>query len=165
MSARSLVFGLLVFMTAAGGAPSQREEHGSADVYAAPGVVLAWAVLRGASEAATSVVVRIATDPQVYPWVAIAGIDPFTKAEQTLQPAAQVTGTLDARIPRSRFADLPRTEFRFYDAAAAAQSAAPMLTVFYLGIPDTTPEFSDKARLDAYLADRIAHARAEKKSP
>jgi hypothetical protein len=152
-----------MFVTAAGGAP--REEHGSADVYAAPGVVLAWAVLRGASEASTSVVIRIAADPQVYPWVAVAGIDPFTKAERPLQQGAQMAGTLDVRIPRSRFADLPRTEFRFYDTAAAAQSAAPVLTVFYLGIPDTTPEFSDKAGLDAYLADRIAHARAEKKSP
>jgi hypothetical protein len=165
MSARSLAFGLLMLMTAASGAPSPREEHGSADVYAAPGVVLAWAVLRGASEAATSVVIRIATDPQVYPWVAVAGIDPFTKAEQPLRQAAPVTGTLDVQIPRSRFADLPRTELRFYDTAAAAQSAAPVLTVFYLGIPDTAPEFSDKTGLDAYLADRIVRAHAEKKSP
>jgi hypothetical protein len=27
-----------------------------------------------------------------------------------------------------------------------------MLTVYYLGVPDTTPEFSSRAALDAYLA-------------
>jgi hypothetical protein len=32
--------------------------------------------------------------------------------------------------------------------------------VFYLGVPDTTPEFANGASLDAYLADRIARLSA-----
>ena len=39
------------------------EVHGSADAYAAPGVALAWGVLRGADERATVVVVRIVWVP------------------------------------------------------------------------------------------------------
>jgi hypothetical protein len=34
-----------------------------------------------------------------------------------------------------------------------------VLTVFYLGVPDTTPEFADAAKLDAYLAERLERAR------
>src|SRR6185437_3934366 len=65
MSARSLVLALLVVVTTAAAAGSPKEAHGSADVYAAPGVALAWGTLRGPSEAATSVIIRIVADPKV----------------------------------------------------------------------------------------------------
>lgn len=166
MMAHGLVFALLVLVAATTDA-QPRDAHGSADVYAAPGVALAWGILRGPTEAATSVVIRIMTDQKTYPWLAVAGIDPFTKAEQPLQPATPISGTLDVQVPRQRFADFPRTEFRLYDTAAAAQSGTPSLTVFYLGIPDTTPEFADRAKLDAYLSDRIARSSNDmgKKAP
>ncbi len=69
----------------AAGAP--RELHGMADTFAAPGLALAWGVLRGANEATTTVVVRIATDPEKYGWMDVVGIDPFSKQEQSLRPA------------------------------------------------------------------------------
>ena len=167
MNARSLVVGIFVLAATASVAQSAREVHGSADVYSAPGVVLAWGVMRGANESRTTAVIRIAADPRVYPWLAVAGIDPFTKSEQPLQLATEVVGDIDVQIPRSRFADLPRTEVRFFDTASAAQSGMPKLMVFYLGIPDTTPEFADRTKLDAYLADRVARARIslDKRTP
>ena len=42
----------------ANAADAPRELHGMADAFAAPGIALAWGVVRGASEAATTVVVR-----------------------------------------------------------------------------------------------------------
>ena len=55
-----------------------REAHGSADTFAAPGMALAWGVLRGANESTTTVVIRIVTDPAVFSDVAATGSDPFT---------------------------------------------------------------------------------------
>lgn len=130
-----------------------------ADAFAAPGVALAWGVVRGASEAATVVVIRIVTDPVAYPWIAVAGNDPFTQGQRPLLPATQSAGGIDLRSPRAHFADFPRTEFRFYDSAAAARHDAPGLVVFYLGVPDTTPEFTSEDKLEAYLTDRIARLR------
>ena len=43
--------------------------------------------------------------------------------------------------------------------AAVAGAMVPIMVVFYLGVPDTTPEFADAAKLDAYLADRIGRVR------
>jgi len=145
---------------AAAAAAAPREAHGSADTFAAPGVMLAWGVLRGANEAATTVVVRVVTDPALFPWLAVAGVDPFSKAEQPLQAATGSTGSLDVRIPRAQFADTPRTEIRLYPSAAAARGATPSLVIFYHGVPDTTPEFAAAAQLDAHLAARIAALRA-----
>ena len=132
-----------------------REEHGSADAYAAPGVALAWGVLRGADEASTVAVVRIMTDLRVYPWASVVGIDPFTQRKEMLMPPKRIEGNVDLRAARASFADLPRTEFHLYASADDAHSGMPRLVVYFLGVPDTTPEFTNTTALDASLAARI----------
>ncbi len=141
----------------ASAADPPREVHGSADSFAAPGVALAWGVLRdsAAGDAAT-VVVRLVTDGQAYPLAAAAGIDPFGGGRESRLAAAAVGPGIDVRVPRSRFADFPRTEFLFYDSAAALAAQAPRLVVFYVGVPDTAPEFATEAALAAHLDERIA---------
>jgi hypothetical protein len=155
--AQVLIALLLVAVTAIAQVP--REAHGSADAYAEPGIAFAWGVLRGPSESETSIVIRVVTDDGLFPWLAVVGINPFTKAETVLQPAKAVNGAVDVRIPRARVADFPRTEFRLYPNAAAANAGTATLTIYYLGVPDTTPEFTDRAKLETYLAERIARAR------
>jgi hypothetical protein len=151
-----LLAGLALAGTEVHGAGTPRELHGMADAFAAPGVALAWGVLRGASETATIVVVRIVTDPASYPWLAVAGGDPFTQRKQPLLAATRSAGVIDLRSPRAHFADFPRTELRLYESAAAAQQDAPALVVFFLGVPDTTPEFATEDKLQEYLGDRVA---------
>ena len=134
------------------------DEHGKIDVFAAPGVTLAWAVARGPSEAATHAVIRVVTDPAVFGALSVTGRDPFTQAERVWMKATPTSGRIDVRIARAGFGDFPRTEFGFH-AAAPSPDAKPKLQVFYLGLPDTTPEFDDPAKMDAYLDERIAKAR------
>jgi hypothetical protein len=142
-----------------------RTDHGSSDVYTAPGVGIVWGVERGTSEAEAVVVIRIATDPGIYPWLTVRGINPFTNAETSLLQPTAVERSVDVRIPRAQFADHPRTEMRLYATQAAARSDAPTLTVFYLGVPDTTPEFVDRPKLEASHNERMARARAAKGTP
>lgn len=136
------------------------EVHGSGDAYAASGIVLAWGVLRGADDAATRVVLRIVADASVYPIVTAVARNPFSNAERALLSSTSTAGPVDVRVPRSQYADFPRSEVRFYGSSAAAQANTPTLVVFYLGVPDTTPEFTNEAALQAYFAERIARARA-----
>jgi hypothetical protein len=72
---------------------------------------------------------------------------------------------VDVRVPRSQYADFPRSELRFYASRAAPDSQLPALIVYYLGVPDTTPEFASEASLQAYLKDRIERVRASGKTP
>ena len=141
-------------------ADPQREIHGMADAYAGQGVALAWAVLRGADEAGTVVVVRIVADPGLYTIVGATGSNPFSQRTQSLLPLTPNAGSVELRAARAQFADFPRTELRFYGSASTAQSDMPRLVVYFLGVPDTTPEFATEASLAAYLADRIARMRA-----
>jgi hypothetical protein len=148
-----------------GGAPiadaadGPREMHGSADIFSAPGVALAWGVLRGASEAATEVVIRIEADPAMFASLAVVGGDPFTKGERPILPLTSTAARVDVRVPRAHFADFPRTELRLFASARPSPGDPPALVVFYLGVPDTAPEFPSATALDAYLGPRIAQAR------
>ncbi|HTS21193.1 MAG TPA: hypothetical protein VMN79_05210 [Casimicrobiaceae bacterium] len=141
-------------------ADAPQEVHGSGDAYAARGVALAWGILHGADEASTQVVLRIAADPQVYPLVAAVARNPFSGKERGLQPPTSTSAPVELRVPRALYAEFPRTELRFYGSQAALAAATPALVVFYLGVPDTTPELMTEANLEAYLADRISRARA-----
>jgi hypothetical protein len=146
-------------------AESPQQVHGSADVYSAPGVALAWGVLRGADEATTTVVVRIVADANAFPWVSVTGSDPFSERKRTLVTATPIGGGVDVRSSRQQFGDFPRTEIRFYASAGAAAEDKPQLVVYFLGVPDTTPEFATASALDRYLAGRIERARAAKGAP
>ena len=140
-----------------------QEIHGMADAYADQGIALAWAVLRGADEATTMVVLRIATDPLRYPFVAATGRNPFSQRAEALLRPTPTAGSIDLRVSRAHFADFPRTELRFYGSTPATADEMPRLTIYFLGVPDTTPEFASEANLIAYLADRIARLRASAK--
>ena len=149
-------FALAASIAPGNAAEVTREAHGTSDAYAEPGVALAWAVLRGQNEATTQVVVRIVADPRRYAMITASGINPFSQRKQPLLPATPTAGGVDIRAPRAQFGDFPRSEIRFYPTDSAVQAEAPGLIVFYLGVPDTTPEFATEAAINSYLADRIA---------
>jgi hypothetical protein len=132
-------------------APAEAKEvHGKVNAFKTPGVAMAWAVFRGPDEARTVVVVRLRVGTGIE-GVTVTGRDPFTKATKELKRVSFSNGRADVLIPRTSFADHPRTEWQFTGKAKQLP-----LTVFYLGVPDTTPEFAEVARLDAYLEERLA---------
>lgn len=136
------------------------EIHGSGEAYGSSGLKLAWGVLRGTDEASTRIVLRIVADPTVYPAVGVIARNPFSGQALTLLKPALTSGPMTVRVPRSQYGDFPRTEVRLYHSVAAAERDTPTSIVFYLGVPDTTPEFPNEAALEAYLADRIARSTA-----
>ena len=145
---------------------SAREVHGSADAFAMPGLALAWAVLRAPKDDETTVVMRIDADPSTYGWVEVVGQDPFSQRQDRLQPATAIGGPFDLKVARARFAEFPRTEIRLWKTGPAPDGAPPALVVYYLGVPDTTPEIAQPQELDRSLSARLGRARdTVRKSP
>jgi hypothetical protein len=143
--ALALIAVLLVLPAAA-----QQVVHGENSIYTSPTVKLAWAVKRGASEAETLVIVRVSADA-IYRAIRIDGVDPFTKDREVFIAPRPLDSEADLSIPRAQFADHPSTEFHFFASADDAAANKPKLTVFYLGVPDTTPEFATHRDAEAYL--------------
>lgn len=131
-------------------AAQETRMHGENSTFTSPGVKLSWAVKRGASEAETLVIVRIVADA-VHRFIRLDGVDPFTKDRKVFVAARPLERETDLVVPRASFADHPSTEFHFYASAEDAAANKPKLTVYYLGVPDTTPEFAERAQAEAYL--------------
>lgn len=131
-------------------AAAQQTVHGENSVFVSPSVKLGWAVRRGLSEPETLVIVRVVADAS-YRALRVDGVDPFSKDRAVFIPARPLDGTADLPIARAQFADHPSTEFHFFASVEDAAANKPKLTVFYLGVPDTTPEFAGQAEAEAYL--------------
>ena len=125
--------------------------HGADSIFSGSGVKLAWAVRRGTLEAEASIVIRAIPADVSYRFIRVDGVDPFTQDRKVFVETRQLDRQLDLIVPRAAFADHPSTEFRFFASAGDASADRPKLTVFYLGVPDTTPEFVGESEIDGYL--------------
>jgi len=130
-----------------GGGTAEEVLHGADAVFRVGSLTIVWAIARDRDDAKTAVVVRIVDGAKRFAAIEVEGLDPFTKKRAMLVPKRAIGGTHDVMIPRSSFADWPQSEIHFY----AAGSDQPMLTVYYLGVPDTTPEFADPSAVQNYL--------------
>ncbi len=128
--------------------------HGADSVFATADAVIVWGILRAPVEADTEVVIRIAAP--AFAAVSLEAVDPFGTGRRMLVPPRPLVQSFDARRRRTDFADLPRLQVRLH----REPSGPPSLTVYYLGVPDTTPEFTTEATLVRYLAETLARARA-----
>jgi hypothetical protein len=128
--------------------------HGADSIFAGSGVKLAWAVRRGASEAETLIVIRVIADAN-HRVIRVDGVDPFTKGRKVFVAARALNRETDLAVPRAQFADHPSTEIHFFASAEDAAANKAKLTVFYLGVPDTTPEFAERGQAEAYLGHML----------
>ena len=135
------------------------EVHGAADVYAEPGLALAWAVLRGGAAqdpADALVVLTIELDSTRHAQFAALRRDPFGSGQVEWQPRAGTRASQVLQARRGQLAEHPRTELRFW----AAGAAEPQRIVWFVGVPDTTPEYLSPQALAAGVAERLQRMRS-----
>jgi hypothetical protein len=154
-----LILALLLLAMPAPAASQGQDVHGENSVFAGHGVAMAWGILKGATEEGTQVILRIVPTGAGFAAVRIEAVDPFTGSRHAVLDGRPLRDPLDVRTPRGTFADFPRREIQLYPTEADWQARKPSLTIFYLGLPDTTPEFTSEAALFAYLADALARVR------
>jgi hypothetical protein len=142
----------LLLITGSPCARSQEVVHGADSLFVAPTLKIAWAVQKGANEESTFVLLRIANSAGRYRQVSLDGVDLFSTKRKILVSARPLPASLDLTVPRSSFAEYPSCEIHLYREAA---DQSPSLTVYYLGVPDTTPEFAAAQDAQAYLAKMV----------
>lgn len=153
-----ILIALLVLLLAP---PESRAEtvHGADSVFLSPGIGIAWGVLRAPTEEETVVVIRISNPMARYAYLRVEGVNPFTGRRTAIVEGVPLGERADVKSPRAGFADFPRREIHLYATEAEWRARKPTFTVYYLGVPDTTPEFTSPAALDAYLAGAQPPAR------
>jgi hypothetical protein len=121
--------------------------HGADSIFRSGDVTIVWAVLRPPGDASAHVVIRIVAAPR-FGAVSVDAVDPFTGTRRPVTAVRPLAAFVDITRARGDFADLPRLEIHLYENAGAG---VPALTVYYLGVPDTTPEFTTEPLLLRYL--------------
>jgi hypothetical protein len=133
--------------------------HGGDSVFLSPGIGIAWGVLRAPTEEETVVVIRVSNPMARYAYLRVEGVNPFTGRRTAVVEGVPLGECADVKSPRAGFAGFPRREIHLYATEREWRARKPTLTVYYLGVPDTTPEFTSQAALDAYLAGAQPPAR------
>jgi hypothetical protein len=79
-----------------------------------------------------------------------------------LVPPSLVSGWEEIRVARGRLADRQRLELHLAQRLEdlLGRPPQPAVTVFFVGVPDTTPEVTSEAALSAYFANALNRARA-----
>ena len=126
--------------------------HGADSVLVERDLGIVWGVLKNDAEERTMVVLRVSNPTGRYAYVSADGVDPFTQRRVTVIEGRPLGASVDLTMPRTSFADLPQREIHLYASAVDWRAGRPGLTVYYLGVPDTTPEFTTEAALETYLA-------------
>jgi hypothetical protein len=142
------------------GSVPERQVHGESSSFIGHGVAMVWGVLRGVTEEGTRVVLRVVPTGSNYAAVSVDGLDPFTQRRQSLLGRQPLGKQRDLLTSRATFAEFPRREIHLFTAEQPTQR--PSLTVYFMGLPDTTPEFTSEAALRKYLDDTVAKLLAEK---
>jgi hypothetical protein len=145
---------LLALGMLAGASPTRAQEkvHGADSVFVGPTVKIVWAVQKGASEDTTFVILRVVNRIGQYKQLRLDGVDPFSNKRNVLVSKRPLGASVDLPVPRSSFAHFPSCEIHLYRGEAADDEQVPALTIYYLGVPDTTPEFATASDAKTYLA-------------
>ena len=134
----------------ASGQCETREVHGADSSFRTGAIGICWGMLRGAPGSDVQVLIRIrilseGTSP--YSDYAVQAVHPLTKAAEWVVPRRSLEKVNITAAPRESFKNLAGRRIYFYSPSASE----PDLAVYYMGIPDTTPELSDAAQLEQYF--------------
>ena len=157
----TVAFAMMLVGLPAPGLGQVQEVHGENSSFRGNGVAMVWVVLRGTSEEDTQVILRIVPAGGDFATVSLDGVDPFTQQRREILARRLLGSGVDVRTSRATFADFPRREIHFY-APGGQQAKGPSLTVYFMGLPDTSPEFNSETALKQYVNDTLAKLLAAK---
>lgn len=146
---------LLALVALSGPSPARAQApqlHGADTVLISPTITIIWGVLRDPKQDQVIVVARVMNTARRYDFVTLEAVDPFSGRRATVVAGVPLNEQADLRSPRGSYADYPRREFHFYRSAADLRAKRPTLTVYYVSLPDTTPELRSEAALQAWFS-------------
>lgn len=149
-------FAGLLALWLAGAAGGAEEIHGELDQFAGNGIAIVWAIRKAPVEDQSQVIARVVPVDARWAAISIDGVDPFTRERRVVLPRTPLGSGVQTSALRGSFADLPHRQFHFY----AASQTQPGLTVYFMGVPDTTPEFLADDVLAGHLEQAVARLKA-----
>lgn len=137
-------------------ARSETEYHGADSVFEKDGIIILWAILKGQDEASSWVYIKIINaGGNPFQFYSVEAIDPFSKEKGWGVKGHKLEKDNIVKSARASFRDKTSRRILFYGNRDTLEKEKPDMTVFYLGVPDTSPEMLSEREMDRYFENAL----------
>jgi hypothetical protein len=137
-------------------ASCQTDYHGADSVFEKEGIVILWAILKGQDEASSWVSIKIThSGGSPLQFFSVEAIDPFSKEKEWVVKGKKLEKENMIKSIRTSFRDKTSRRILFYGNREALEKEKPDMTVFYMGVPDTSPEMLSEEEMNRYFDNAL----------
>jgi hypothetical protein len=134
----------------------QTEFHGADSVFKREGIMILWAILKGPTEESSWVYIKIVNSGKnPFQIFSVEAVDPFTKEKEWVIKRKKLEKENLLRSNRTSFRDKTARRILFYRSTEAFEKENPDMAIYYLGIPDTSPEVLSEKEMEDYFEKAI----------
>ncbi len=156
MVKRSFFFLVLVWMVLIAWEISpvfgQKEFHGADSAFEREGITILWAIFKGPTEESSWVYIKIVNSGKsLFQIFSVEAVDPFSKEKEWVVKGKKLKKENLIRSNRTSFRDKTARRILFYQSMEAFEKENPDMTVYYLGVPDTSPEVLSEKEMENYF--------------
>jgi hypothetical protein len=130
----------------------QREFHGADSVFEKDGITILWAILKGPTEESSWVHIKIINSGKnPFQIFSVEAVDPFSKEKEWVVKGKKLEKENLVRSNRASFREKTGRKIFFYRSTEAFEQENPDMIVYYLGVPDTSPEVLSEKGIEDYF--------------
>ena len=134
----------------------QNEFHGADSAFEREGITILWAILKGPTEESSWVYIKIVNSGKsLFQIFSVEAVDPFSKEKEWVVKGKKLKKENLIRSNRTSFRDKTARRILFYQSMEACEKENPDMTVYYLGVPDTSPEVLSEKEMENYFEKAI----------
>jgi hypothetical protein len=130
----------------------QTEFHGADSAFEREGITILWAILKGSTEESSWVYIKIVNSGKnPFQTFSVEAVDPFTKEKEWVVKGKELKKENLVRSNRTSFRDKTARRILFYQSMEAFEKENPDMAIYYLGVPDTSPEVLSEKEMENYF--------------
>ena len=134
----------------------QNEFHGADSVFEREGITILWAILKGPTEESSWVYIKIVNSGKSpFQIFSMEAVDPFTKEKEWVVKGEKLGKENVVKGVRSSFKDKTARRILFYRSVEVFEKGNSDMAVYYLGVPDTSPEVLSEKEMEDYFEKAI----------
>lgn len=150
---------LFSFVMESSRAQGKREYHGADSLFEKEGIVILWAILKGSTEESSWVYIKIIQTgggPASFQLFGVEAVDPFSNQKEWVVRGEPLKKENIAKSIRATFREKTARRVLFYEKAEDLSKETPAMIVYYLGVPDTSPEFMTEREMENYFKQALS---------
>jgi hypothetical protein len=145
---------LFSFIMESSQAQGKREYHGADSIFEKEGIIILWGIFKGSTEETSWVYIKIIHkegDSGSFQIFSVEAVDPFSNQKEWVVKGEAFKKENMVKSIRASFREKTARRVLFYEKAEDLLKENPAMIVYYLGVPDTSPEFMTEREIENYF--------------